>query len=131
MSALWQSNQGRQACARDGGPKGEAEGPRIIRIRSDTVARADGADRSLLGLLLSQTSGGREKILYMDLQSACYQLNFGRVDGPSFCFSIFQVQNQFLNRSCGFVQNFAVVFMLCFGHPLMIPFWRTKTNYLG
>jgi hypothetical protein len=24
-----------------------------------------------------------------------------------------------------------VVFMLCFGHPLMIPFWRTKTNYLG
>jgi hypothetical protein len=67
----------------------------------------------------------------MDLQSAGYHLNFGRVDGPSFYFSIFQVQNQFLNRSRGFVQNFTVVFMICLGHPLMIPLWRTKTNYLG
>jgi hypothetical protein len=38
MSALWQSNQGRQACTRGDGPKGEAESPRIILIRSDAVA---------------------------------------------------------------------------------------------
>ena len=67
----------------------------------------------------------------MDLQSTGYHLNFGRGNGPSFHFSIFQIQNEFLNRRCGFVQNFTVVVMLCLGHPLIIPFWRTKTNYLG
>jgi hypothetical protein len=65
----------------------------------------------------------------MDLQSTGYPLNFGRVNGPSFYFSIFKVQNQFLYGSCGFVQYFTVVLMLCFGHPLLIPFWRTKTKY--
>jgi hypothetical protein len=24
-----------------------------------------------------------------------------------------------------------VVFIFCLGHPLMIPFWRTKTKYPG
>jgi len=67
----------------------------------------------------------------MDLQAAGYHLNFGRVDGPSLYFSIFQVQNQFLNRSCGFFQNFTVTLMLCLGHPLMIPFLRTKAKYPG
>jgi hypothetical protein len=88
-------------------------------VRSRRRTCAGGADRSLLGLLISQTSRGREEILYMDLQSAGDHLNFGRVDGPSLYFSIFQFQ------------NFTVMLMLCFGHPLMIPFLRTKTKYPG
>ena len=58
----------------------------------------------------------------MAVQLARYRLNFDRGDGPPFQFTIFQVQNQLLDRSCGLLQHLAGVFVLCIGHPLMIPF---------
>ena len=65
----------------------------------------------------------------MSLQSAGYRLNFGRGDGPPFCFAFFQLQSQFFNRRCSFVQTFTVVDMLCLGHSFCDSFLRTKTDY--
>jgi len=58
----------------------------------------------------------------MTLQSAGYRLNFGRGDGPPFFFTFFQLQNQFSNRLCSFVQNFTVAVMPCLGHFFVMPF---------
>jgi hypothetical protein len=80
------------------------------------------AARSPSGFLVSQSFRCGEQILYMGLQSAGYRLNFARGYGSPFYFSIFQIQNQFINRSRGFVQKFTGVFMLCRGHSLLIPF---------
>jgi hypothetical protein len=79
------------------------------------------ADRSSPRLLISQTSRGREQILHMELQAAGDLLDFARCDGRPFHVSIFQLQNYSVDRSCGFVQNFTQVLMLCLGHRLTIP----------
>ena len=57
----------------------------------------------------------------MELQLAGYRFNVGRGDSPSFFLSIFKVQNQSLNRSCGVVQNLTGVFVIWSVHPSKIP----------
>jgi len=57
----------------------------------------------------------------MTLQLAGDRLNFGRGDGPPVYFSIFQLQNELLNRSGDVIQTLAGSFMRCLGHPSMIP----------
>ena len=52
---------------------------------------------SLLGFLILQASRSREETLDMELQLAGYGLNFGRGEAPSFCFSIFKLENQFFD----------------------------------
>jgi hypothetical protein len=51
------------------------------------------AARLPVGFLISQTFQSGKDVLYMDLQSARYFLNFGRGDRPSFALSNFKVEN--------------------------------------